>query len=36
LLEPVFEEFGNGFKVTMFRNVSNANEKVSRDYGKIY
>ena len=34
MLEPVFEEFGNGFKVTMFRNVSNANEKVSNTFEK--
>lgn len=27
LPEPVFEEFGNGFKVTMYKKVSNAFEK---------
>lgn len=29
LPEPLFEEFGDGFKVTLFRKVSNAQEKVS-------
>lgn len=29
LLEPLFEEFGDGIKVTMFRKVSNAIEKIS-------
>lgn len=29
LPEPVFEEFGNGFKVVLFKKVSNALEKVS-------
>ena len=28
LPEPTFEEFGDGFKVTMFRKVSNASQKV--------
>lgn len=28
LPEPVFEEFGNGFKVILFKKVSNALEKV--------
>jgi predicted HTH transcriptional regulator len=42
LPEPLFEEFGDGFKVTIFRKVSNnsekisnASEKVSNDLGKI-
>ena len=35
LPEPIFEEFGNGFKVTMFRKVSNANEKVSNANEKV-
>jgi len=35
LPEPTFEEFGNGFKVTMFRKVSNANEKVSNANEKV-
>ena len=34
LPEPRFEEFGNGFKVTMFRKVSNADEKVSNTFEK--
>ncbi len=34
LPDPVFEEFGNGFKVTIFRKVSNAQEKVSNDFEK--
>lgn len=29
---PVFEEFGDGFKVTLFRRVSNATEKVSNKF----
>lgn len=29
LLAPIFEEFGDGFKVTLFRKISNAPEKVS-------
>ena len=29
LPEPLFEEFGDGIKVTMFRKVSNTQEKVS-------
>jgi predicted HTH transcriptional regulator len=35
LPEPLFEEFGNGFKVTMFRKVSNAQEKVSKGHEKV-
>lgn len=35
LPEPVFEEFGSGFKVTMFRKVSNAAEKVSNTPKKV-
>ena len=35
LPEPVFEEFGDGFKVTMFRKVSNTPEKVSNTPGKV-
>ena len=35
LPEPVFEEFGNGFKVTMYRKVSNATEKVSNAAEKV-
>lgn len=31
---PLFEEFGDGFKVTMFRKVSNGIEKVSNDTEK--
>jgi hypothetical protein len=31
----LFEEFGNGFKVTMFRKVSNAQEKVSKGHEKV-
>ena len=34
LLAPVFEEFGDGFKVTLFRKVSNAPEKVSNAFDK--
>lgn len=30
----VFEEFGDGFKVTIFRKVSNASEKVSNAFEK--
>ena len=33
--EPLFEEFGDGIKVTMFRKVSNATEKVSSVAGDI-
>lgn len=29
LPEPLFEEFGDGFKVTLFRKVSNIQEKMS-------
>lgn len=29
---PLFEEFGDGFKVTLFRKVSNAQEKVSNKF----
>ena len=29
---PLFEEFGDGFKVTIFRKVSNGREKVSNDF----
>lgn len=32
---PTFEEFGNGFKVTMFRKVSNNQEKVSSNAYKV-
>ena len=32
---PIFEEFGNGFKVTIFRKVSNDIGKVSNDIGKV-
>ena len=32
---PIFEEFGNGFKVTIFRKVSNDIEKVSNDIEKV-
>ena len=35
LLAPVFEEFGDGFKVTLFRKVSNAPEKVSNAPEKV-
>ena len=35
LPEPIFEEFGNGFKVTMFRKVSNDNRKVSNGNKKV-
>ena len=31
---PIFEEFGNGFKVTIFRKVSNDIEKVSNSFEK--
>ncbi len=34
LNEPLFEEFGNGFKVTIYRKVSNGQEKVSNDFEK--
>ena len=32
---PLFEEFGEGFKVTLFRKVSNAPEKVSNAPEKV-
>lgn len=32
LPEPLFEEFGDGFKVTIFRKVSNDPKKVSNDF----
>jgi predicted HTH transcriptional regulator len=35
LPEPLFEEFGDGFKVTMFRKVSNAQKKVSKGQEKV-
>jgi hypothetical protein len=35
LPEPLFEEFGDGFKVTLFRKVSNAPEKISNAPEKI-
>lgn len=35
LSEPLFEEFGNGFKVTIFRKVSSNSEKVSSNSGKV-
>ena len=35
LLAPIFEEFGDGFKVTLFRKVSNAPEKVSNAPEKV-
>ncbi len=35
LPEPVFEEFGDGFKVTIFRKVSNAPKKVSNALKKV-
>ena len=35
LLAPIFEEFGDGFKVTLFRKVSNASEKVSNASEKV-
>ena len=34
LAEPLFEEFGNGFKVTIFRKVSNDSQKVSNAFEK--
>jgi hypothetical protein len=33
LPDPMFEEFGNGFKATLFRKVSNALKKAS-DFGQ--
>lgn len=35
LPEPRFEEFGDGFKVTMFRKASNDSEKVSTESEKV-
>lgn len=35
LPEPVFEEFGNGFKVVLFKKVSNAPKKVSNASEKV-
>lgn len=35
LPDPIFEEFGNSFKVTMFRKVSNTTEKVSNATEKV-
>ncbi len=35
LPEPLFEEFGDGFKVTIFRKVSNASKKVSNGSKKV-
>lgn len=35
LTEPLFEEFGDGFKVTLFRKVSNASKKVSNNSEKV-
>ena len=35
LLDPLFEEFGDGFKVTIFRKVSNAPQKVSNASQKV-
>jgi predicted HTH transcriptional regulator len=35
LQDPLFEEFGDGFKVTLFRKVSNAPEKVSNAPEKV-
>lgn len=35
LPEPVFEEFGNGFKVILFKKVSNDSEKVSNASEKV-
>jgi predicted HTH transcriptional regulator len=35
LREPLFEEFGDGFKVTIFRKVSNSPEKVSNALEKV-
>ncbi len=32
---PIFEEFGDGFKVTLYRKVSNALEKVSNAQEKV-
>ena len=35
LPNPIFEEFGDGFKVTLFRKVSNTQEKVSNTQKKV-
>ena len=35
LRTPLFEEFGDGFKVTIFRKVSNESEKVSNESEKV-
>lgn len=35
LPDPIFEEFGNGFKVTMFRKVSNVIENMSSTTEKV-
>lgn len=35
LPDPLFEEFGDGFKVTIFRKVSNGSEKVSNGPEKV-
>jgi predicted HTH transcriptional regulator len=35
LSEPLFEEFGDGFKATIYRKVSNASEKVSNASEKV-
>ena len=35
LPEPVFEEFGNGFKVVLFKKVSNAPKKVNNALEKV-
>lgn len=35
LLAPIFEEFGDGFKVTFFRKISNAPEKISNALEKV-
>lgn len=35
LPDPLFEEFGDGFKVTIFRKVSNGPEKVSNGSEKV-
>lgn len=35
LLEPVFEELGDGFKVTLFRKISNEAEKISNAQEKV-
>lgn len=35
LADPIFEEFGDGFKVTIFRKVSNARENVGNKAEKV-